>query len=116
MFSAPAAASSSAFCNVNNNGNANTNNANNANGVSWGFPPVWLLLADGVTQAGETRSRGREGAQDLPDRVNIYFDASGRTLLAWYRLMVMRYFMPGLAMILMQPSNMNCEAGEHYDK
>ena len=32
-------------------------------------------------------------------------DTSGRTLLAWYRLKVMRYFMPGDVTCLLQPSD-----------
>ena len=36
----------------------------------------------------------------FPKRVNIHPDVSGRTLLAWYRLRVMRYFMPGDTMPL----------------
>nr|DAQ84832.1 MAG TPA: hypothetical protein [Caudoviricetes sp.] len=34
-------------------------------------------------------SKRREGAQDPPERVNKYLDERRRTLLAWYRFMVM---------------------------
>jgi hypothetical protein len=74
--------------NVNNNGNSNNNNANNSNGVSFGSSPgVRLLLGRQSNPRGEIWLRGREGEHDLPTKVNKDFDKSGRTLLAWYRLM-----------------------------
>ena len=66
--------------------------------------------------------------QDRPERVDMCcfragcagdradLDGSGRTLLAWFRLMVMRNYMPGDPMNLSQPSNLICKAGEDHDQ
>ena len=51
------------------------------------LPVFGFFLADKVTPRGEIWLRGREGEHDLPTKVNKDFDKSGRTLLAWYRLM-----------------------------
>lgn len=49
-------------------------------------------------------------------KVNIRSDVSGRTLLAWYCLLVMRYFMPVDTMLLLQPTDRSAERGFNYDK
>ena len=96
----PEASSSSAFANVNNNGNSNNNNASNTYGVAFGSS------RDRQSNLrGEICSDWREGVLDLPAKVNMYPDASGRTLLAWYGLQAIPYFMPGDAMCLLQPVN-----------
>ena len=93
------------FYYVNSNGNWNNNNANNTNGVVLGFSPNRQS-----SQIGEIRFEGREGAHDPPMWVNIHSDASGRTLLAWYGLQVIPYFMPGDTMCLVQPAQEAYEA------
>lgn len=80
---------------VNNNGNSNNNNANNTNGV-----PLGSSSGRQSNLYGEIRLDWREGVHDLPIRVNIRPDVSGRTLLAWYGLQVISYFMPGDTMYL----------------
>ena len=87
------------FYYVQASGASNNNNANNSYGVLFGFPPIRLPHCDKVT-FGRNRKVGREGAHDPPVMVNICPDASGRTLLAWRRLQVIRRFMPGDAMHL----------------
>lgn len=91
------------FNNVNSNGNNNNNNANNSNGVT-----VGSSQADKVTER-RNLTWWREGVHDPPERVNTYSDASGRTLLAWYGLQVIPYFMPGDAMCLPEPANRHTE-------
>ena len=92
---------------MNNNGNSNNNNASNSYGVAFGSYGV----AFGSSRArqssfrSEIRAEWREGVLDLPAKVNICPDASGRTLLAWYGLQVIPHFMPGDAMCLLQPAN-----------
>jgi len=96
----PEASSSSAFASVGNNGGSGYNYASGANGVAFGSS------RDRQSNLrGEICSDWREGVLDLPAKVNIYPDASGRTLLAWYGLQVIPYFMPGDAMCLLQPAN-----------
>lgn len=55
-----------------------------------------LIMPDKVTvhYLGEIRAEWREGELDHPVKVNIYPDAFGRTLLAWYGLQAIPYFMP----------------------
>jgi hypothetical protein len=96
----PVASSSSNFYNVNNNGNSNNNNANNAWGVAFGSS-----LGCQSNSFVKSVPRWREGELDLPEKVNRYPDAFSRTLLAWYRLKMMRYFMAGNATPLLQSSD-----------
>lgn len=108
----PAADSAANFRNVNNNGNANSNNASNSNGVSFGFSLVWLPLADVVTRVANRESKRREGVQNRPNAGNIRFDGCRRTLLAWYRLMVMRYFMPDHPYVITRTINLSYGVGD----
>ena len=89
------ASSSSNFYNVNNNGNSNNNNANNANGVAFG--------SSRGRQSNHTAKSVQIGEKESLTfrKVNMYPDASGRTLLAWYGLQVIPYFMPGDATCLL---------------
>lgn len=91
------------FYYVNSSGNVNNNNANNSNGVVFGSCPVRQS-----NPRGRNPNSGIEGEHDRPLRVNKRPDRSGRTLLAWRRLMVMRRFMPGDLTRLSQPSGKPC--------
>lgn len=78
------------FRNVNNNGNSNNNNANNTYGVALGF---FSVCKESAQEEKERQSFVRKDANKRDDRI-------GRTLLAWYRLTVILYFMPGILMQL----------------
>lgn len=49
------------------------------------------IFSDQVTERRKQYSR-IEGEYDLPERVNIYADVFGRTLLAWHWLKVIQCF------------------------
>lgn len=90
----PNMANSTSYYYVQSNGNGNNNNANNSYGVAFGSSQ-----ADRITDAGEIRLDGEKESMTFR-KVNIYPDVSGRTLLAWQRLLVIPCFMPGDTMQL----------------
>ena len=96
----PEASSSSSFAFVYIGGTSHTANASVSYGVAFGSS-----RARQSSFRSEIRAEWREGVLDLPAKVNICPDASGRTLLAWYGLQVIPRFMPGDATCLLQPAN-----------
>ena len=66
-------------------------------------------MRDKVTFTGEISTEGEKESATFR-KVNIRLDVSGRTLLAWYRLKMMRYCMPGDTMLLYVIFRQECEA------
>lgn len=84
------------FWYVNAAGNVNGgNNTGNSYGVAFGSS-----LDRQSNQKAKSDQIGEKESMTFR-KVNIHPDVFGRTLLAWYRLKVMRYFMPSNTTLLL---------------